>query len=81
VAAGYTVYGPSTMLVLTVGHGTHAFTLDREVGSFMLTARHLRIPEETKEFAVNMSNQRFWEPPMQAYVADLLAGKEGPRGK
>lgn len=81
VAAGYCVYGPQTTLVLTVGHGTHAFTLDREVGSFLLTARDIRIPEETKEFAVNMSNQRFWEAPMQAYVSDLLAGKEGPRGK
>lgn len=59
VAAGYCIYGPSTMLVLTVGHGTHALTLDREVGSFMLTTRDMRIPEETREFAVNMSNQRF----------------------
>ena len=81
VAAGYCVYGPQTTLVLTVGHGTHVFTLDREVGSFTMTARGIRIPEETKEFAVNMSNQRFWEPPMQAYVGDLLAGKDGPRGK
>ena len=81
VAAGYCVYGPQTTLVLTVGHGTHAFTLDREVGSFVLTTRGMKIPEETKEFAVNMSNQRFWEAPMQAYVGDLLAGKEGPRGK
>lgn len=81
VCAGYTTYGPSTMLVLTIGHGTHAFTLDREVGSFVLTTRDMRIPEETKEFAVNMSNQRHWQPPMQRYVADLLSGKEGPRGK
>ncbi|MFC3552337.1 class 1 fructose-bisphosphatase [Lysobacter cavernae] len=81
VAAGYCTYGPSTMLVLTIGNGTHAFTLDREVGSFMLTTRGMRIPEETREFAVNMSNQRFWEAPMQAYVGDLLAGSEGPRGK
>ena len=81
VAAGYCTYGPSTMLVLTVGHGTHAFTLDREVGSFVLTQRDLRIPEETKEFAINMSNQRHWDAPMQRYVADLLAGREGPRGK
>jgi fructose-1,6-bisphosphatase I len=81
VAAGYCTYGPSTMLVLTVGHGTHAFTLDREIGSFMLTARALRIPEETKEFAINMSNQRHWDAPMQRYVADLLVGRDGPRGK
>ena len=81
VAAGYCIYGPSTMLVLTIGHGTHAFTLDREQGSFVLTRREMRIPEETKEFAINMSNQRHWEAPMQGYVRDLLAGREGPRGK
>ncbi len=81
VAAGYTVYGPSTMLVLTVGNGTHAFTLDREQGSFVLTQRGMRIPEDTKEFAINMSNQRHWHPPMQRYVEELLAGKTGPRGK
>jgi fructose-1,6-bisphosphatase I len=81
VCAGYTVYGPSTMLMLTVGHGTHAFTLDREQGSFMLSRSGIRIPDDTAEFAINMSNQRHWEVPMQAYVADLLAGKNGPRGK
>ncbi len=81
VAAGYCIYGPSTTLVLTIGHGTHEFTLDREQGSFVLTRAHIRIPGETKEFAINMSNQRHWEPPMQAYVQDLLAGRTGPRGK
>ena len=81
VAAGYCIYGPSTMMILTIGHGTHAFTLDREQGSFVLTQRGMRVPEQTKEFAINMSNQRHWEAPMQAYVADLLVGKEGPRGK
>ncbi|WP_454827831.1 class 1 fructose-bisphosphatase [Pseudoxanthomonas wuyuanensis] len=81
VAAGYCIYGPSTMLVLTTGHGTHAFTLDREQGAFVLTQRSMRIPEQTREFAINVSNQRHWEPAMQAYVADLLAGGEGPRGK
>ncbi len=79
VAAGYVVYGPSTLLVLTIGHGTHVFTLDREVGSFILTRRAATIPEQTSEFAVNMSNRRFWEPPMRRYVDDLLAGREGPR--
>jgi fructose-1,6-bisphosphatase I len=81
VAAGYCIYGPSTMLVLTIGHGTHAFTLDREQGSFVLTQRDMRVPEDTREFAINMSNQRHWEAPMQAYVRDLLAGKDGVRGK
>jgi fructose-1,6-bisphosphatase I len=81
VAAGYCIYGPSTMLVLTIGHGTHAFTLDREQGSFVLTRRDIRVPEQTREFAINMSNQRHWEAPMQAYVQDLVAGSTGPRGK
>lgn len=81
VAAGYCIYGPSTLLVLTVGHGTHVFTLDREQGAFVLTRRDIRIPAQTREFAINMSNQRHWEPPMQAYVDDLLAGQDGPRGK
>ena len=79
VAAGYCVYGPSTLLVLTTGQGVDVFTLDREIGSFRLTRANARIPEDTSEFAINMSNQRFWEAPMQRYVADLLAGKTGPR--
>jgi fructose-1,6-bisphosphatase I len=81
VCAGYTIYGPSTLLVLTIGRGTHAFTLDREQGSFMLTRADIAIPARTAEFAVNASNQRHWEPAMQGYVADLLAGKDGPRGR
>jgi fructose-1,6-bisphosphatase I len=81
VAAGYTVYGPSTLLVLTLGHGTHVFTLDRELGSFTLTRRDVRIPSDTREFAINMSNQRHWDAPMQRYIDELLAGRDGPRGK
>ena len=81
VAAGYAVYGPTTLLVLTVGDGVACFTLDREIGSFVLTGENLRIPEETKEFAINMSNRRFWEAPVRRYVDELLAGTEGPRGK
>jgi fructose-1,6-bisphosphatase I len=81
LAAGYVVYGPATVLVLTFGHGTHEFTLEREVGSFMLSRRNIRIPEETSEFAVNMSNQRHWQAPMQRYIGELLAGTDGPRGR
>ena len=81
VAAGYCVYGPSTILVLTLGDGVNVFTLDREVGSFVLTRRGVRIPEETSEFAINASNQRHWEAPVQRYVAELTAGKTGPRGR
>ena len=65
VAAGYAIYGPSTVLVISVGRGTHGFTLDREIGNFVLTHPDLRILEETSEFAINTSNERFWEPPVQ----------------
>jgi len=81
VAAGYCVYGPQTTLVLTVGDGVAMFTLDREQGSFVLTQDGVQIPEDTKEFAVNMSNMRHWAPPMKRYIDECLAGKAGPRGK
>ncbi len=80
-AAGYALYGPSTMFVLTLGHGVHGFTLDREMGSFVYTHPFMTIPQETAEFAINASNARFWEPPVQRYIAELQAGKAGPRGK
>jgi fructose-1,6-bisphosphatase I len=80
-AAGYCVYGPQTTLVLTVGDGVAVFTLDRETGSWVLTSENLRIPEDTKEFAVNMSNKRHWAEPVQRYIDECLAGTDGPRGK
>lgn len=67
--------------MLTFGSGVHVFTLDREIGTFRLTQENLTIPADTREFAINMSNQRHWEEPVQRYVAELLAGKEGPRGE
>jgi len=79
VAAGYAIYGPATIMVLTVGQGTHGFTLDREIGNFILTHPNLRVPEETDQFAINASNERFWEPPMQRYVQECKAGATGPR--
>ncbi len=81
VAAGYAVYGPSTLLVLTLGDGVHEFTLDREVGSFVLTRSDLRIPEDTSEYAINASNARHWQPPVQRYIEELMAGRSGPRGR
>ncbi len=81
VAAGYVLYGPSTMLALTTGRGTHIYTLDKTHGGFLLTHPNIQVPEQTSEFSINASNQRHWEPAMQAYIADLLAGKDGPRGK
>jgi fructose-1,6-bisphosphatase I len=81
VAAGYCVYGPQTTLVLTVGDGVDMFTLDREQGSFLLTREQLRIPEDTQEFAINMSNMRHWDVPVRRYIDECLAGRDGPRGK
>jgi fructose-1,6-bisphosphatase I / sedoheptulose-1,7-bisphosphatase len=81
VAAGYAIYGPATMLVVTVGKGTHGFTLDREIGNFILTHPDLQIPADTSEFAINTSNARFWEPPVHRYVTECQAGKSGIRSR
>jgi fructose-1,6-bisphosphatase I len=81
VAAGYCVYGPQTTLVLTVGDGVAMFTLDREQGSFVLTEENVKVPEDTQEFAINMSNMRHWDAPVKRYVDECLQGKEGVRGK
>lgn len=81
VAAGYAVYGPQTMLVLTVGTGVVGFTLDREMGSWVLTNENMTVPEQTAEFAINMSNMRHWEAPVKRYIDDCLSGKTGPLGK
>ena len=81
VCAGFALYGPATMLILTTGQGVNAFTLDPGIGEFVLTHPLLRIPEETDEFAINASNERFWEPPVRRYVEECLAGRSGPRDK
>jgi fructose-1,6-bisphosphatase I/sedoheptulose-1,7-bisphosphatase len=81
VAAGYALYGPATMFVVTVGKGTHGFTLDREIGNFILTHPNMQIPADTSEFAINTSNARFWEPPVHRYVTECQAGKTGDRGR
>lgn len=81
IAAGYALYGPCTLLVLTVGDGVACFTLDKETGSWWLTTERMRIPERTSEYAINASNARHWEPPVQRYIGELVAGKDGPRGR
>ena len=81
VAAGYAIYGPQTMFVLTTGQGVNCFTLDREMGSWVLTQRNMTIPEDTQEYAINASNSRHWYPPVTRYIDELLAGTSGPRGK
>jgi fructose-1,6-bisphosphatase I len=79
VAAGFALYGPASMLVVSLGAGVHGFTLDPEIGAYTLTHPHMRIPEAAREFAINASNERFWEPPVRHYVAECIQGKAGPR--
>ena len=81
VAAGYAVYGPQTVLVLTTGKGVNCFTLDREMGSWVLTQCAMQIPADTKEYAINASNARHWHSPVKRYIDELQAGETGPRGK
>ncbi len=80
VAAGYAIYGPVAMMVITLGAGVHGFTLDREIGAFILTHPDMSIPPATREFAVNVSNERFWDPPVRRYVEECIQGASGPRG-
>jgi len=79
ICAGYALYGPAVMLVVTMGRGVHGFTLDPEIGAFTLTHPGMTIPEDTREFAINASNARFWEPPVQRYVDECVKGGSGPR--
>jgi fructose-1,6-bisphosphatase I len=81
VAAGFAVYGPTTVFVITVGDGVHGFTLDRETYTFVQTHPEIKIPADTAEFAINTSNMRRWEPPVKRYIDECLAGQDGPRGK
>ncbi len=81
VCAGFCVYGPTTMMIITTGNGVNGFTLDRDVGEFILTHPNMTIPEDTAEFAINMSNQRFWEAPVQRYIEECMQGVEGSREK
>jgi fructose-1,6-bisphosphatase I len=81
LAAGFAVYGPYTTLVLTLGSGTHIFTLQRVSGQFLLTAENIEIPATTREYAINASNYRHWDEAIRTYIDDCLRGSEGPRGK
>ncbi|NOX44100.1 MAG: class 1 fructose-bisphosphatase [Gammaproteobacteria bacterium] len=81
VCAGFALYGPSTLMVLTTGNGVNGFTLDKNIGEFVLTYPEMKVPEDTNEFAINASNDRFWEEPVKRYVDECLAGDTGPRGR
>ena len=81
VAAGYALYGPAAMLVITIGKGTHGFTLDLDAKTFVLTHPNMQVAETTSEFAINASNARFWEPPIERYIGECQAGEMGVRGR
>jgi fructose-1,6-bisphosphatase I / sedoheptulose-1,7-bisphosphatase len=81
IAAGYAIYGPATMLVFSLGHGTHGFTFDAASGEFILTHPHIQVPVDTSEFAINASNERFWEPPVSRYISECKQGKTSVRGR
>lgn len=81
VCAGYALYGPSAMMVLTTGHGVNGFTLDQRIGEFILTNPEMKIPEDTQDFCINAAYTRFWDPPVRRYIDECLAGREGPRRK
>jgi fructose-1,6-bisphosphatase I len=78
-AAGYVIYGPQTALVMTLGVGTHIFTLDPKSGDYRLTTENVQITPTTKEFAINASNFRHWDEHVRGYVDDCLSGEGGPR--
>ena len=80
VAALYCLYGGQTMLVLTTGQGVAGFTLSHD-GQWLMTHPAITVPADTKEFAINMSNQRHWAESVQRYVDGCLKGADGPRGK
>lgn len=81
IAAGYAIYGPATMLVFSLGKGTHGFTFDAGSGEFILTHPKIQIPADTSEFAINTSNERFWEPPVGRYINECKKGKTDVRGR
>ncbi len=81
VAAGYVIYGSSTVLVFTTGETVNAFTLDQRLGEFILTHPDIKIPKSTAEFAINASNSPYWKDPIRHYIDDCVAGERGPRGK
>lgn len=81
LAAGFFVYGPQTVLALTVGHGTQIFTLDKVTRIYHLTTRNVSIPPEADEYAINASNARHWDDPIRIYIHDCENGANGPRGR
>jgi fructose-1,6-bisphosphatase I len=80
LAAGYVVFGPHTAMTLSLRDGVDVFALDHDSRTFRLAAEGVRIPAETREFAINIANYRHWHHPVRLFVDDCLAGQNGPRG-
>lgn len=81
ICAGYSLYGPSTSLVITTGHGVNGFTHLNGTGEFLLTFPNMTVPAETNEFAINASRQKYWEPAVARYIDECMEGTDGPRGR
>ncbi len=81
VASGYAIYGPQTLLVLTLGSGVYEFTLDREVGAWKMTDGPLKIPAGNCEFAINMARHKQWSPAITRYIDERMDGETGATGK
>lgn len=81
LAAGYLLYGASTMMALTLGDGVVMFSLDPNSGEYVLIKENIQIDKDTSEYAINSSNHRYWLAPMQQYIDELVAGKSGVRGR
>ncbi|WP_348654044.1 class 1 fructose-bisphosphatase [uncultured Psychrobacter sp.] len=81
LAAGYLLYGTSTVLALTIDDNVAMFSLDPDSGDYLLIEEQVQISADTSEYAINASNYRYWQPPMQQYIDELIAGKTGVRGR
>ena len=81
LAAGYLLYGTSTVLALTIADKVVMFSLDPETEDYVLIADNMQIDADTSEYAINSSNYRYWRAPMQQYIDELLAGETGVRGR
>lgn len=79
ICAGYALYGPSTMFVLTVGGKVEGFTCQHGTGDFRLTHPDMMVPAETSEFAINASRYKYWDEPVRRYIDECIAGEDGAR--
>ena len=81
LAAGYLLYGTSTVLALTIADNVVMFSLDPDTNEYVLIEENVTIDADTSEYAINASNYRYWRAPMQQYIDELIAGKTGVRGR